>query len=46
VRPAVIFCGDLNAYPEAGVHEFLTKKRILAKHAEWFAGTFQTAYSP
>jgi len=38
VRPAVVFCGDLNSYPEAGVHSFITQKQISAKHADWYAG--------
>jgi len=38
MRPAVLFCGDLNSYPESGLHEFLTQKQISEKNADWYIG--------
>jgi len=34
----VIFCGDLNSYPESGLHVFLTQKLISEKNADWYIG--------
>jgi len=38
IDPAVIFCGDLNSYPESGLHVFLTQKQISEKNADWYIG--------
>jgi len=38
LQPAVIFCGDLNSYPESGLHLFIMQKQISDRNADWYIG--------